>query len=366
MKLKKGSLSVGFTIVELLVVIVIIGILATLALVSYTGISKKATIASLQLDLSSAAGQLKVFQVDKGYYPTAIDCTATPIVDSICLKASPGNSFTDYPYSRPTPQTFTLTYKNGSNIWRINESSSPFEFVPEPTITPVNFAYTGSNQPYVVPAGITSLIFEVWGAQGGEGGNGGYAKGIISVTPGETLRIYVGGQGFFNNYCNQAVNKGAGINGGGGANCYGMGGGGATDIRRSPYGLADRIIVAGGGGGRGVEGGSGGAGGGLIGQSGFGSTVPSGTGGTQSAGGTVATGSGNGALGQGGYQLNYYSWAGSGGGGGGYYGGASGGSPVGGTAGPGGGGSSYVQADATGVVYTQGVRAGDGKATISK
>lgn len=364
MKIKKISINTGFTIVELLIVIVIIGILATLALVSYTGISKKAVVASLQSDLSGAVGQLKAFQVDKGYYPTAIDCTSTPVADSICLKASPGNSFTDYPYSRPTPQTFTLTNSNGTNIWVITENSSPSAFVPV-VIVPVNLAYTGAYQTYVVPAGVSSLILEVWGAQGGEGGNGGYAKGTVSVTPGETLRIYVGGQGIFNNYCNQAANQGAGFNGGGGANCYGMGGGGATDIRRSPYGLADRIIVAGGGGGRGVEGGSGGAGGGLIGQSGFGGTVPNGTGGTQSAGGTVSTGSGSGALGQGGYQLNYYSWAGSGGGGGGYYGGGSGGSPVGGNAAAGGGGSSYVQASATDVVYLQGNRAGNGKATIS-
>jgi len=36
------SKQIGFTIVELIVVIVIIGILATITIVSYTGISKQA------------------------------------------------------------------------------------------------------------------------------------------------------------------------------------------------------------------------------------------------------------------------------------------------------------------------------------
>lgn len=43
----------GFTIVELLVVIVVIGILAAISVVSYNGVSKKAVEASLVADLSS-------------------------------------------------------------------------------------------------------------------------------------------------------------------------------------------------------------------------------------------------------------------------------------------------------------------------
>ncbi|HZJ34479.1 MAG TPA: prepilin-type N-terminal cleavage/methylation domain-containing protein, partial [Candidatus Angelobacter sp.] len=45
------SLSKGFTIVELLVAIVIIGILATLTIISYIGIQQKAIVASINSDL---------------------------------------------------------------------------------------------------------------------------------------------------------------------------------------------------------------------------------------------------------------------------------------------------------------------------
>jgi prepilin-type N-terminal cleavage/methylation domain-containing protein len=62
------SVSKGFTIVELLLVIVVIGILAAITIVSYTGVSKKATIASQQSDLTSASRQLEMYKTDNGYY----------------------------------------------------------------------------------------------------------------------------------------------------------------------------------------------------------------------------------------------------------------------------------------------------------
>ena len=78
----------GFTIVELLVVIVVIGILAAITIVSYTGISQKATVASLTSDLTNASKQLKLFQVDNSNYPTTIDCTIPDSTTNECIKSS--------------------------------------------------------------------------------------------------------------------------------------------------------------------------------------------------------------------------------------------------------------------------------------
>ncbi|WP_158280662.1 glycine-rich protein [Pararcticibacter amylolyticus] len=56
-------------------------------------------------------------------------------------------------------------------------------------------------QSFTVPAGVTSLGFEVWGAQGGAGdgypgGNGGYIAGTLSgVTQGQVFYVYVGQKG---------------------------------------------------------------------------------------------------------------------------------------------------------------------------
>jgi hypothetical protein len=187
-------------------------------------------------------------------------------------------------------------------------------------VTTCNF--TGVVQQWVVPTGVTSIQVDVKGAQGGDylggglGGNGARVQTTLAVTPGNTLYIYVGGQG---------GNGPAGWNGGGsGGGTTGGGGGGGSDIRQGGTALGNRVVVAGGGGGGSYPGGKGGGiGGNPNGSAGTG-TYPGG-GGTQSAGGAAGTGGTAGSLGQGG---NGGGWAG--GGGGGYWGGGGGGDPGGG------------------------------------
>lgn len=60
----------GFTIVELLIVIVVIGILALLVITTYSGIQAKARNSKRQTDLSSLQTQLEAFYGSKGYYPS--------------------------------------------------------------------------------------------------------------------------------------------------------------------------------------------------------------------------------------------------------------------------------------------------------
>gem|GEM_PF-3005331 len=102
----------GFTIVELLIVIVVIGILAAITIVAFNGVQNRATAATLQSDLSNASQMLKLYQADYGSYPTSIDATTycpTPADTQYCLKSSTGNSFLNYSANNSVnPQTFTL------------------------------------------------------------------------------------------------------------------------------------------------------------------------------------------------------------------------------------------------------------------
>lgn len=128
---KARSQQSGFTIVELLVVIVVIGILAAITVVAYTGINQKAIVASLQSDLTSSSRRLKLYYIDNGAYPASLDgsnCPTGPADSRYCLKPSQGNSYT---YNSPGAHSgFSLTATNGSTAWRITENSAPGEVAP--------------------------------------------------------------------------------------------------------------------------------------------------------------------------------------------------------------------------------------------
>src|SRR5581483_8957177 len=70
MKLKTIKNSKGFTIVELLIVIIIIGILAALVLNSFRGVQERARDTERQTDINAQQSQLEVYFTDNGNYPT--------------------------------------------------------------------------------------------------------------------------------------------------------------------------------------------------------------------------------------------------------------------------------------------------------
>ncbi len=97
----------GFTIVELLIVIVVIGILAAIVIVAYTGITQRAVSASLTSDLEQAAKKLDIAKVSdpSNAYPTSLANAALSVPSGMT-----------YTYTTSTPQTYCLTAtSSGSN-----------------------------------------------------------------------------------------------------------------------------------------------------------------------------------------------------------------------------------------------------------
>ena len=60
----------GFTIVELLIVIVVIGILAALVITTFTGIQQKARNTERNTDIKALHGQIEAYYAQNGRYPT--------------------------------------------------------------------------------------------------------------------------------------------------------------------------------------------------------------------------------------------------------------------------------------------------------
>ena len=123
----------GFTIVELLVVIVVIGALAAITIISYTGITSKATASALQSDLANAKQQLSLYQILYDSYPTAMtnNCPTAPVNDTnYCIKASSGSSINLS--TNTTGSSYILTANNDTKTvaYSITESTSPTVSVP--------------------------------------------------------------------------------------------------------------------------------------------------------------------------------------------------------------------------------------------
>jgi uncharacterized repeat protein (TIGR01451 family) len=120
------------------------------------------------------------------------------------------------------------------------------------------FKYTGAEQEFKVPAGVTSVLVEARGSEGATqysspgtytpagGGTAALVSGELSVKPAEVLYVEVGGVPF----------------NGGGSSLSGGAGGGASDVRTVSIGsepspgdaesLSSRLLVAAGGGGGGA------------------------------------------------------------------------------------------------------------------
>lgn len=86
-----GGHSSGFTLVELMIVVAIIGILATIAVPSYQSSLIKAKEAVLRQDLFTLRELLDHHRADKGKYPPALD----GLVAAGYLRAIPKDPFTN-------------------------------------------------------------------------------------------------------------------------------------------------------------------------------------------------------------------------------------------------------------------------------
>eukprot|EP01032_Pedospumella_encystans_P011294 gene11294-13139_t len=224
-----------------------------------------------------------------------------------------GSSFITAPATMSSP---SLRYSGGGYITVAYNRPYPDNSV--------FFNYNGAFQTYTVPAGVSNLWVELHGAWAGcklaaSGGMGGMITAVLPVTPGEVLRLYVGGSGGEGT---------AGFNGGG-LPSAGFGGNGGY-----PNGLPGIMGIQ---------------------CNGWYGGNP----GTQTAGGTYGSSAycvsstSSGSLGEGGDGCGT---VGSGGGGG-YYGGASG------YFSGGGGGSSY--SSVAGFTYQNGENSQNGYAVIS-
>ena len=158
----------GFTIVELLIVVVVIAILAAITIVSFNGIQGRAVASALQSDLSNASRQLKLYNTLYDAYPTSLDannCPTAPSVDATyCLKASSGSTYTYYQSGTPgSSQIFSLQLKSSNGTtYIISNDSKPTAY--DDTLASCSAVLNANNSNgdgiyWIKPAGTTFPVY---------------------------------------------------------------------------------------------------------------------------------------------------------------------------------------------------------------
>lgn len=112
----------GFTVVELLIVIVVIGILATLTIIAYSGVQNQARAAAIKTDLNAALKQIEQQKAVFGNIPTSVSSCPTPTAGTICLKKEPAHT-ANY-YTGPITGTYCLDIATSNGqIYNITEGN---------------------------------------------------------------------------------------------------------------------------------------------------------------------------------------------------------------------------------------------------
>jgi prepilin-type N-terminal cleavage/methylation domain-containing protein len=118
----------GFTIVELLIVIVVIGVLAAITAVAYNGIQNRVRVATIQSDLNSLAKKLAAYYAINDAYPNNL--TAMKTLDwrasfgsyqqtsggNLLYCVVPSGTAAKYTISARTADNAAFTYSSGSGL----------------------------------------------------------------------------------------------------------------------------------------------------------------------------------------------------------------------------------------------------------
>ena len=151
----RGRLGSGFTLVELLIVIVIIAILAAITIVAYNGIQQRANNTTTIQGTEAYIKAYALYATDNGNYPNATGCLGTGYPSNRCLSQS------------GTAACFST---GGATSTAVNTALSPYLGANLPTVSMQQIpcggtTYIGSYAAYNSSTGGVTVIMMLSGNQ---------------------------------------------------------------------------------------------------------------------------------------------------------------------------------------------------------